>query len=491
MASAESNKVIQLLDPETGGKVSPVVNVGSIYDKKGQKIDNLLSYKVSGMDVPIPEVKNIVDDVKNSSHRIGDIVQNIIGPPDASWLPCDGRIVDSSIPLYSKMSTATLEDTGYEDRWISLPGSDYISQSYRDFSGTEKRVLRNLGDVIYSIDGPNSSATSVSVSFDYGKTFTTFSSLKPTDSRFSYNLQFYNVYGKLLIVRTESISTGGTASMDYCIIDNSTSGSLSWISTCTVNEPTANYTASTRCDVTCICNRCMHCVITTEYRSSTLRRFLVKISVDNPTHYDVWEITSAVSDFVFYNNNDSYSRLVFMTYDTEKSTFVFGATGLKNNSYAVRIFKSVDLKTFTACTNFNRSIDGFIAAAAIGGKISVIYKYRWSSTTQIGVTAGNYETGDFTDELGGFEASSTPITDGSLIVGLLEYNRCVMFDKNSGKYSPGLLPNKVNTAMIASGTMVHSNDEAIYISSGIGGTLLFDMKNKRLPYIPGSYIKVK
>nr|DAO30675.1 MAG TPA: hypothetical protein [Caudoviricetes sp.] len=58
---ADKNKVIQLLDPGTGGKVSPVVNVGSIYDKKGQKIDNLLSYKVSGMDVPIPEIKSIED----------------------------------------------------------------------------------------------------------------------------------------------------------------------------------------------------------------------------------------------------------------------------------------------------------------------------------------------------------------------------------------------------------------------------------------------
>lgn len=489
---ADKNKVIQLLDPETGGKVSPVVNVGSIYDKKGQKIDNLLSYKVSGMDVPIPEIKNIVDDVKNSSHRIGDIVQNIIGPPDASWLPCDGRIIDSSIPLYSKMSTATLDDTGYEDRWINLPGSDYVSQDYTDFSGTLKGRLQNLGDIIYSTDGENYAAKSVSVSFDYGKTFATFTSLNPSDSRFSYNLQFYNVYGKLLIVRTESISTGGTASMDYCIIDNSTSGSLSWISACTVTETTSNYTAITNCDVTCVCNRCIHCVITTTYRSSTVRRFLVKISVDNPTHYDVWEITSAVSNFVFYSSDRNYSRLVFMVYDTEKSTFVFGATGLKNNNYVVSIFKSVDLKTFTECfINSGRSIDQFIAAAAIGGKISVIYSYNWSSTTQMGTTTGNYETGEFTDVLGGIGSSSTAITDGSLIVGFTNYNRCIMFDKNSGRYSTGLLPNKVNTAMIASGTALQSNDEAICINSGNGGTMLFDMKNKRLPYIPGSYIKVK
>ncbi len=56
---ADKNKVIQLLDPDTGDKVSPVVNVGSIYDKNGNKVDNLLSYKVSGVDVPIPEIKDV------------------------------------------------------------------------------------------------------------------------------------------------------------------------------------------------------------------------------------------------------------------------------------------------------------------------------------------------------------------------------------------------------------------------------------------------
>ena len=495
MATNENIRVVQLTD-DNDNPVSPVVNVGSLYDKNGNKVDNLLSYKLAGTTQTIPEVKDLVKDVNDklatAGHAIGDVVQNVIGPLDDTWLPCDGRIIDSSIPLYSKMSMVTLDDTRCEDRWINLPGSDYVSQSYTSYSGVIDGSLRNLGDVIYSIDGQTSTATSVSVSFDYGKTFATFASLKPSDSRFSYNLQFYNVYGKLLIVRTESISTGGTASMDYCVIDNSTSGSLSWISTCTVSEETANYTARTDCDVTCICNRCMHCVITTTYRSSTKRRFLVKIHVDNPTHYDVWEITSAVSDFVFYNSDNSYSELVFMVYDTEKSNFVFGVTGLKNNSYNTSIFKSVDLKSFTTCINNpGRSIDAFIAAAAIGGKISVIYEYRWSSTTQIATIVGNYETGEFTDKLGGFGSSSTAITDGSLIVGMAGSNRCIMFDKKSGRYSTGLLPNKVNTAMIASGTIVQSNDEAIYISSGNGGTLLFDMKNKRLPYIPGSYIKVK
>lgn len=86
---ADKNKVIQLLDPETGGKVSPVVNVGSIYDKKGQKIDNLLSYKVSGMDVPIPEAKNMTDEINK---KVDDTLQNVNSKVDNKLASVDDAI---------------------------------------------------------------------------------------------------------------------------------------------------------------------------------------------------------------------------------------------------------------------------------------------------------------------------------------------------------------------------------------------------------------
>ena len=59
-----TNKVIQLKDSE-GNDVSPVVNVGSIYDKNGQKVDNLLSYTVAGTDVPVPEIPSMKDEIKS------------------------------------------------------------------------------------------------------------------------------------------------------------------------------------------------------------------------------------------------------------------------------------------------------------------------------------------------------------------------------------------------------------------------------------------
>lgn len=68
-----TNKVIQLKDAE-GNDVSPVVNVGSIYDKNGQKVDNLLSYTVAGTDVPVPELPDAISDsIASTNLPIRDI----------------------------------------------------------------------------------------------------------------------------------------------------------------------------------------------------------------------------------------------------------------------------------------------------------------------------------------------------------------------------------------------------------------------------------
>lgn len=56
---ADTIKVTQLKDPVTKEPISPVVNVGSIYSKNGQKVDNLLSYKVAGTNIHPPALKDI------------------------------------------------------------------------------------------------------------------------------------------------------------------------------------------------------------------------------------------------------------------------------------------------------------------------------------------------------------------------------------------------------------------------------------------------
>lgn len=67
-------KVVQLKDPDTKEPVSPVVNVASIFDKSGNKVDNLLSYVIAGTDVTIPDMKLIANDIREHVIRAGQTI---------------------------------------------------------------------------------------------------------------------------------------------------------------------------------------------------------------------------------------------------------------------------------------------------------------------------------------------------------------------------------------------------------------------------------
>lgn len=67
-------KVVQLKDPDTKEPVSPVVNVASIFDKRGNKVDNLLSYVIAGTDVTIPDMKLIANDIREHVIRAGQTI---------------------------------------------------------------------------------------------------------------------------------------------------------------------------------------------------------------------------------------------------------------------------------------------------------------------------------------------------------------------------------------------------------------------------------
>lgn len=70
-------QVFQLKHPNTGEPVSPVVNVGSIFDKKGQKVDNLLSYRIVGTDLTIPQFHDIQGDLDNRLTTIDNRLNNL------------------------------------------------------------------------------------------------------------------------------------------------------------------------------------------------------------------------------------------------------------------------------------------------------------------------------------------------------------------------------------------------------------------------------
>lgn len=67
-------KVVQLKDPDTKEPVSPVVNVASIFDKSGNKVDNLLSYVIAGTDVTVPDMKLIANDIREHVIRAGQTI---------------------------------------------------------------------------------------------------------------------------------------------------------------------------------------------------------------------------------------------------------------------------------------------------------------------------------------------------------------------------------------------------------------------------------
>lgn len=110
-----TNKVIQLQDTE-GNDVSPVVNVGSIYDKNGQKIDNLLSYVVAGTDVPIPDVGNITDDlqdqvdqmVSTATSQVNEMVSTATSQIDAKLDAVDEALNGIDTAVDDKLSSGGL-----------------------------------------------------------------------------------------------------------------------------------------------------------------------------------------------------------------------------------------------------------------------------------------------------------------------------------------------------------------------------------------------
>lgn len=141
-----TNKVIQLKDAE-GNDVSPVVNVGSIYDKNGQKVDNLLSYTVAGTDVPIPELPDAISDsIQSSNLPIRDIrsLQVTGDLPITSGSPVS---VNENSQIFSNIDvidpvTTVIDGQAYMDDSASIKISDnYMMIVFRDGNSIAYRII--------------------------------------------------------------------------------------------------------------------------------------------------------------------------------------------------------------------------------------------------------------------------------------------------------------------------------------------------------------
>ena len=141
-----TNKVIQLKDTE-GNDVSPVVNVGSIYDKNGQKVDNLLSYTVAGTDVPIAELPDAISDsIQSSNLPIRDIrsLQVTGDLPITSGSPVS---VNENSQIFSNIDvidpvTTVIDGQAYMDDSASIKISDnYMMIVFRAGNSIAYRII--------------------------------------------------------------------------------------------------------------------------------------------------------------------------------------------------------------------------------------------------------------------------------------------------------------------------------------------------------------
>ena len=156
MATNENIRVVQLTD-DNDNPVSPVVNVGSLYDKNGNKVDNLLSYKVAGTDVPVPEIKNVEAELTQKVDKaILDMKTQVEAFTMNGGLPvndvrsavvADGQTINAGdvVDVVDGKATTTIESIGPEEIVLASGKFSYIDSVY-NFNGTYVCVTSCLGE---------------------------------------------------------------------------------------------------------------------------------------------------------------------------------------------------------------------------------------------------------------------------------------------------------------------------------------------------------
>ena len=185
-----TTKVVQLHDPTTDEPISPVVNVGSLYDNNGKPVDGLVAHVVAGTKVPVPRAKQIIPPgmVMYSQTR-----------PSEDWLECNGQCFSQS--KYPELAKLYPRD---DVSVLSTPKSIFGSNTV---FGVFTAGLNSDGEVVipceqlsnntcvastntgYYKDGDVLSKSDVGGKFNYGST-TTLDSFARQKSATSYT-SFY------------------------------------------------------------------------------------------------------------------------------------------------------------------------------------------------------------------------------------------------------------------------------------------------------------
>lgn len=498
---ADKNKVIQLLDPETGGKVSPVVNVGSIYDKKGQKIDNLLSYKVSGMDVPIPEIKNIVDDVKNSSHRIGDIVQNIIGPPDASWLPCDGRIVNSDLGIFNYLRTSDIHDLHDASRFSEFSVSPLFNAagvSYNKYTiNTCPHISHGSGDsIVYQID---SNFTLRYMRESEPGIVHTVSLENPYSLASSSNFQSQSLMitcenGRAVLFVQHNVSSTETY-IGYYIIDGGNSAKFNLLEKSTYNNATMKLILGNEIDGV------YYILYRLEYQAYRGTECILKWLCIDVSSCGVVTKSCNIPNFASNSSSTSYAYTMLIYINITKVDDIFHiliAWNYETNYLYHGYGSSIDsaLKWTRYNPSESRGFSKILSAKIVDNSIYLLL--------DTGASAISQYIADYTNSSSDALNMQVPPNSASASVKI----STSAFSQISDDVSKCSDTTDINIlGLNEDGTIYHGNiysppfnlsmeqsfdgNHALRILRTDGILNVFDRTNKRLPYIPGSYIKVK
>lgn len=511
MVTNENIRVVQLTDDD-GNKVSPVVNVGSLYDKSGNKVDNLLSYKLAGTSQTIPETKDLVKEVDEklatAGHAIGDVVQNVIGPLDDTWLPCDGRIVDSSyLSLYNGMKIDSLYNS-FDDisKWIKCDigrfhSYNVIAHLYENSTnviteGSSPTQIIRVGNVVYSTTTYSSyykgcgyydsSVSGIIISLDYGKTYKVFEinpNVKSPSSNRTNHVEIKVVPFKNGAYLIKSDGGQGELTIDVAVITSDTTAlSFTRVYSYTQAINTGSSCGWLKVRYSAVVNDKLIIVWSKDLYTGSLTYF----NVVSTTVYDYTTNTVNTSNNITniaYNSQSKYDYIVGTAYDpVTGSVFIYTFNG---GTYYTKLYKTTDFTSYTlvydmsslgsSCSNGNVAMMAYDNHVSIVGGISYT---NYKGVQNIEINNGAL-----------FRNEVTTLGDGSVITdrhyiavsigGVFVYNDSThTFERKSmQKYGD------INE--------VSCIDDVVFVDTVSHGKVMFDMGNKRLPYIPGSYIKVK
>lgn len=232
MATNENIRVVQLTD-DNDNPVSPVVNVGSLYDKNGNKVDNLLSYKLAGTNVPVPEIKNVQDELtakvdaklEEVSKAISNtITRTVTGDPinvgdiiDYTSTTC---FVDKRFKIGStKLDSVQLVDGSFQN-CVQVKRNTFLV-AYTTGAGSD--VKRYIGVVKYNSD-INRLQVVTSVKTPDNLSVGNISKAPNSDNRFVLDGFLYTgsrTNNRMVAVQVDNIDTEPTITVgnDYALLD--------------------------------------------------------------------------------------------------------------------------------------------------------------------------------------------------------------------------------------------------------------------------------